>query len=246
MLLCSLLVSLSVGCHVSDVNSESRSVSAAYLWGMVHRGPVLIKEDIKLCGFVSLNDRLGETSRSVIISDESGGVELKIDIDKLYKVLPFGCSVELFCSGLYVGREGDALVMGVQPTGTYSVDLIPEDRLHNYIRVGQNILPEADVMALADISTRDIFRYVMIEGVEVVAEERDATWCDMDDAIGQRVTTLRHFTDGCDTIAIVTSPKAIYSGDRLPRNKVRCIGVVDTYNDELALRLANYQIAPME
>jgi hypothetical protein len=86
VLLCSLLVSLSVGCHVSDVNSESRSVSAAYLWGMVHRGPVLIKEDIKLCGFVSLNDRFGETSRSVIISDESGGVELKIDIDKLYKV----------------------------------------------------------------------------------------------------------------------------------------------------------------
>ena len=65
-------------------------------------------------------------------------------------------------------------------------------------------------------------------------------------ATGEYISTVRHFTDGRDTLAIVTAPTAIYADWEVPTYRARCIGVVDIYKNLVALRLSNHQITPME
>lgn len=243
-ILCSLM--LLCGCSGGVEILVSREISAAYLWSMARGGTVHIKDDYILRGFVTMNDYLGETRRSVIISDHSSGVEIKIDMDNIHQLLPFGSEVEVYCSGLYIGRESNTLVMGTRPTAEFAVDRIPAEDVSRYIRVVGEAAPNAERMAIADIGNEDIFRYVMIEGVRVIDEERDCRWCDVDMLTGEYCETARHFTDGRDTLTIVTSPTADYCSDHILKGPIHCIGVIDVFRSNLSLRLSNYQIVPAE
>ena len=101
-------------------------------------------------------------------------------------------------------------------------------------------------MAIGDMDYDDMFRYVMVEDVWLIEEERGERWCDVDATTGEYISAVRHFTDGRDTLAIVTAPTAIYAGWEVPAYRARCIGVVDIYKNMVALRLSNHQITPME
>ena len=244
--LCSLLVVLlGVACATDEESYGSQMLSASDLWSMVRGGTVAVKGDIVLRGHISANDIVGEFQRSFIFSDQTGGVEVKVDVDDIDNLLPLGSAVTIRCAGLYLGREGSTVTLGAKPTNVYSVDRIAEDMLFNYVARREDAASITVArMAVAEIDPLDMFRYVMVEGVEVVEEERGLPWCDKDES-GEYITTLRHFTDGRDTLAIVTAPTAYYCHERVPQGRVACIGIVDIYNEKVALRLSNHQIYRM-
>ena len=248
VLLISLMAFLGVACGRDSEIIGSREVSVAYLWGLAHEGSTPIKEDLVLRGYVTLNDVAGETTRSFVVSDESGGLEIKLDAANIFTFLPLGTEVAIHCSGLYVGREGGTLALGLRPTSIYAVDRIPLEQMLNYIVIGEympdNLPPMR--MAIDDMDYDDMFRYVMVEDVWLIEEERGERWCDVDATTGEYISTVRHFTDGRDTLAIVTAPTAIYAGWKVPTYRARCIGVVDIDKNMVALRLSNHQITPME
>lgn len=237
-----------VGCIVPREETITNDVSVAYLWSLAQNRSTPIKEDIVLHGYISANDILGEYTKSFILSDSSGGIEVKVDATNIERILPWGCAISLHCSGLYIGREGGRLVLGAKPTDVYSVDRIPEDEIFNYVTIidGEIEPLRADLMDITDIGYDDMFRYVMLQNIAIIEEERGLCWCDIDEVSGERITTIRHLTDGSDTIALITSPSALYSSERVAGYRARCIGVVDIYKEMVALRLSNYQITPME
>lgn len=248
VLLISLMALLGVACGRQHEIIGSREVSVAYLWGLAHEDSTQIKEDLVLRGYVTLNDVLEESSRSFVVSDESGGLEVKLDATNIFTFLPLGSEVTIHCSGLYIGREGGTLALGLRPTSLYAVDRIPLEQMLNYIVVGE-YAPDClrpTLMAIDDMDYDDMFRYVMVEDVWLVEEERGLLWCDVDVTTGEYISTVRHFTDGRDTLAIVTAPTAIYAGWEIPHYRARCIGVVDIDKNMVALRLSNHQITPME
>ena len=248
VLLISLMALLGVACDRESEIIGSREVSVAYLWGLAHEGSTPIKEDLILRGYVTLNDVAGETTRSFVVSDESGGLEVKLDAANIFTFMPLGTEVAIHCSGLYIGREGGTLALGFRPTSVYAVDRIPLEQMLNYIVIGEYMpdsLPPVR-MTISEIDYDDMFRYVMVEDVWLVEEERGERWCDVDAATGEYISTVRHFTDGRDTLAIVTAPTAIYAGWKVPHYRARCIGVVDIDKNMVALRLSNHQITPME
>jgi hypothetical protein len=246
--LISILVLLSVsGCERQDYTYTNGDVSVAYLWSIAKEHSTPIREDIVLRGYVVANDIVGELSRSFVFSDGSGGIEVKVDASNIESILPFSYAISIHCSGLYVGREGGRLVLGTKPTDIYTVDRIAEEDLFNYVTIIEDDVEplRAEATTIADIGYDDMFRYVMLQNIYFVEEERGMCWCDIDPDSGKRIATLRHLTDGRDTIPVITAPTALYSAEHLPQYRVRCIGIVDIYKEMVTLRLSNHQISPM-
>ena len=242
-----LIVALVVACsnvEDSDGSDGSREIAIADIYSMATARTTPIKEDLILRGYVSANDKRGEFQRCFILSDGTCGLKVEVDIAYIESVLPLGTMVTISCSGLYIGREGSSVTLGVKPTDIYCVDRIPEDRLFKYITISDSgcTMPTPAVVSISDIDEGDILRYVAVENLMLVDEERRLTWCDKD-AEGNYILSLRHFTDGENTIAIATAPTATYCGEEVLWDSVTCVGVVDIYDGEVALRLSDYQIS---
>lgn len=242
-----LLLLCSLSCERVDVDVESASISVKHLWSMSRGNCVRIKDDVVIRGYVTANDIVGELQRSFIISDDTGGVEVKVDADDIDYLLPMHTPIAIHCSGLYLGREGGTLTLGLKPTGVYAVDRIPEEQLFNYVTIEDrdDVVP-LSLVTISEVDYEDMFRYVVLKDIWVVDQERGLRWCDVDIISGEAVATLRHFTDGRDTIPIITAPTASYHSEHLPSFRAQCIGVVDVHKNMVALRLSNHQITPME
>lgn len=244
MLLISMLlacVTCSDGGHDSGVEGD---VSIAYLRSMADARSQRIKSDIWVEGIVVLNDKLGESYKSVVVYDDTAGVEVKLDLEDVDKTLPLYSGVRIRCDGLHVGREGERCVLGAEPTAEYVVDRIAESEIPNRITLYDAGAPRelATKRRIADIGYSDMLAYVRIDGVRLIAQERGALWCDANAADAPFESSLRHFTDGRDTLTVATLNRCYYATELIMEEEVTLIGVVDSYRGELVLRLSDHKI----
>ena len=228
-------------------NFEGESVSIAYLWSLCDDRSVAIKEDLRSRGFVVANDKLGELHRSIVVADDTGGIEIKIDCDDTDLYFPLYSEVDVYCSGLHIGREGLKSVLGTPPTAEYVVDRIPESEMHNIIDVRHTATtpPRAIRRKISELSSYDMLNYIRIDSVRFVDEELGERWVMLDDE-GKTQTTIHHITDGTDFARIVVDKGVIYGIEELPGGELFCIGILDYYDGDLALRIINHQVITYE
>lgn len=245
MLLISLLL-MCVACSDGEVHSDGVEgcVSIAYLRSMADARSQRIKSDIWVEGIVVLNDKLGENYKSVVVYDGTAGVEVKVDLEDVDRVLPLYSGVRIRCEGLHIGREGERCVLGAEPTAEYVVDRIQESEIPNRITLYDVGAPRelATKRLIADIGYSDMLAYVRVDGVRLIAEEHGALWCDANAVDAPFESSLRHFTDGCDTLAVATLNRCYYATEPIMEEDVTLIGVVDSYRGELVLRLSDRKI----
>lgn len=245
MLLISMLL-VCVACsdgggHDSGVEGD---VSIAYLRSMADARSQRIKSDIWVEGIVVLNDKLSESYKSFVVYDGTAGVEVKVDLENVERVLPLYSGVRIRCEGLHIGREGERCVLGAEPTAEYVVDRIPESEIPNRITLYDAGAPRelATKRRIADIGYSDMLAYVRIDGVRLIAEEYGALWCDANAGDSPFESSLHHFTDGCDTLTVATLNRCYYATEPIMEEDVTLIGVVDSYRGELVLRLSDRKI----
>lgn len=244
-----LLISLLLVCtacndgggHGASVEGD---VSIAYLRSLADARSQRIKNDVWIEGCVVLNDKLGESYKSFVLYDGTAGVEVKVDLDDVERVVPLYSGVRIRCEGLHVGREGERCVLGAEPTAEYVVDRIAESEILNRLTICDegDLRQRARVMRIAEVSYADMLAYVRIDGVQVVAEERGMLWCDANADDLPFDSSLRHFTDGCDTMTVATLNRCSYAMESILDGEVTLIGVVDIYRGDLVLRLSDYKV----
>ena len=229
-----------VGCSVEQNRAKEREVSIAYLGSLVRYEAVLLKDDISICGRVVATDKLGEITNAVVIADETAGVALQVESSNSDISLPLYSEATVHCSGLYLAREGQRLVIGKRPTAEYSVDRLTDSdiALHTTIDTLLKRPPNALSRTIAKISPSDMLRYVRIDGVEFI--EKGQAWLDCD-SLDRPLCSLRHITDGCDTLSVVVNDATLYGAEKLPTDRLNCFGIIDTYAGDLALRIINKQ-----
>lgn len=240
------LLLMCVACSDGEVHSDGVEgcVSIAYLRSMADARSQRIKSDIWVEGIVVLNDKLGESYKSVVVFDGTAGVEVKVDLEDVDKTLPLYSGVRIRCEGLHVGREGERCVLGAEPTAEYVVDRIAESEIPNRITLYDAGAPRelAVTRHIADIGYSDMLAYVRIDGVRLIAQERGALWCDANAGDSPFESSLHHFTDGCDTLTVATLNRCHYATEPIMEEEVTLIGVVDSYRGELVLRLSDRKI----
>ena len=219
-------------------------VSIAYLRSLADERSQRIQSDIWVSGIVALNDKLGEAYKSFVLYDGTAGVEVKVDLDDVDGAVPLYAEVRIRCEGLYLGREGERVVLGAEPTAEYVVDRIAESEIENRFEVTLAINPNYRErrVAIADVGYDDMLCCVRIEGVQLVEEESGLMWCDADASERPFDYSLRHFTDGRDTLTVALLNRCHYAAGYIPNDIVTLVGVVDRYDGDLVLRLSDRRI----
>ena len=233
---------LACGNETTTQTSQLRSIS--YLHALCHSHSVLITDDIVIRGHITANDIYNEISNTIVVSDDTAGIEIAIEGDDLYRTLPLFGEVSIRCAGLTLARDNGCPILGLAPTSYYAVDRIDSHAIDNYLSIAITEQPmNVAICNIAEITTAELLRYVAVERVSFIDEEQGQTWCERDTTTLHRYkTTIRHLCNGCDTLRVVVSGDCDYAATTLPSGILRCEGIIDTYNDDVALRIINYGV----
>lgn len=241
ILLCSIIIA--TACHTpSNYTELSESVSIAQLKSLCKGDHHRIVEDITVQGVVVAGDWLGELHKSIIIADETGGLEIAIESQNISSIIPTFCRVAIQCNGLMLARVGGKIELGASPTGDFLLDNISEEMIERHIRIVErscDILPATK--QFSEIGSDDISRYVKFDHIRICDMERGLSWCDeVDD---EYVTTIRTFIDSeGNTFAIQTLPTCKYAHEKIPENEISVAGVIDFSDNRYFLRIVNKSI----
>lgn len=230
------------GCE-REYSSTSRRIATADLKAMCKGLSVGITEDVYVEGYVVANDRHGELSYTIVVNDDTGGIEVAIECQNIDSVVKTYNYVRLKCSGLHIGRRGAKFMLGKRPTAEYVVDQITENEILNRIVIlpSPEQIPRAREMTISSLDYDSILTYSRFRSLSLISEEHKLCWCDYDSTTKRYVTTTRHFSDGRDTLRVIISKDSDYAAERIPIEPCTLIGIVDWYDNNFCLRISTYQ-----
>lgn len=232
-----------VGCSTPPAYGEYDSgVSIAYLKSLCRGSSYDITDDITICGTVIANDHLGEFYKSIVIADDSGGIEVAIDKRDIYLDLPIHSRITIFCSGLSLGRLGGKIELGAHPTGDFPVDGIPADKFSKYFKTeagGTNTTPIEHT--ISGLKPTDISSYVLLRNLRISGELPDA-WCAVEN--GEYIDTT-HILEDADgfTLPLRVRSSCSYAGMPTPKGPFDIAGIIDYSDNTYYLRITNYAIS---
>ena len=225
-------------CHIEPSEQKATDVSIAYLKSLCVGSHYRINSDYRLRGVIIASEWLGELYNSIIIKDESGHLEVMVDVEDVATRLPIYSEVEICCNGLMLARVGGKIEMGLPSTSDFALDNINDEVVDNHIRIiGQNSEISPETKRFDDIDASDISSIVRFEDVRIACEEGQR-WCDTLD--GEVVTTYRTLVDSEDnTFAIRILPTSHYALDEMPTDEISVIGAIDYADDRYFLTIVN-------
>jgi hypothetical protein len=225
--------------NTQNYSSDGGEVSIAYLKSLCKGDHYRISNDYRIRGVVVANNWLGEFPQSIVVVDESGGIEIAIEHSAFDNPIHIFSEVEVLCSGLTLARTGGKISLGASPTGDFPLDNIAEEMINRYIRTTGYCSDFApSTKRISEITPSDISTLCLFRNIRLCQEERGLKWCDVVDE--EVVTTYRSFVDeDGDTLVIRTLPSCIYAENDIPTNEISVAGVVDYANNRYFVRIAN-------
>ena len=229
--------------EIPDDDSESGLVSIAYLKSRCKGLSTNINSDISIRGTVVANDLFGEFYNTLVLVDESGGVEVSVDRERLCVDFPLYANVSVTCNGLAVGRVGGKVVLGAKPTGEFTTDRIADGDVSKYLlwQRGDITAVAPRKVRIADLGVENVSDYLLFEGVRFADDEVGRKWCEESEE--KYVETDRHIIDkDGNTLIVRVSPYCEYAGERIPAGTGSLCGIVDYSGDQFFLRIANHEV----
>lgn len=221
-----------------------RKVSISHLKSLAVSKSQAIRSDVVIVGRVVANDKLGELNRAIAIMDDTAAIELKIDCSDIDIIIPLYSEVVVRCTGLWIGCEGEKIVLGAEPTSHYVVDRVAEKELFTIIKEVNlpDTMPTSRRRTISDIEQLDMSALVRIDNLRFI--DVGARWCDKDTTSGRYIETLRYAEDATGIIGVLTDGDCDYRMEMLPDGEVAIYAIVDSYLSERVLRITNHGIIP--
>ena len=217
-------------------------ISIAHLKTMAKSEPHTITEDISIEGYVVANDLYGEYYKSIVICDDSGGIEISVDARQTAKIFPGAAKVTLHCTSLSIADYYGRVVIGAK-SNEYGIGRIEEENFARFFIIDKlsPTATEPTKMTINAISAKDVGNYVEIADVSFTDAE-GLRWCDIDTATGEAITTTRQLTDQQgNTLLVRTIAQCSYATERLPSGRGKVRGIIERQNSRYSLRIVNRQ-----
>lgn len=182
--------------------------------------------DTIIQGIVVGNDESGNIYKSLIIQDQSGGIEIKLDQSSLYNQYRIGQKIYVKCKGMYLGTYGGLVQLGYLYQG--SIGRMPEIFIKDHLFLdslpGKPLAPALKTIATlspANLSTIVRFDSVSFDdgGARVFCEQSVSSADD-------RVMRDKNGS----TILVRTSKYANFASDVIPSGIGSVVGVLSIYN----------------
>lgn len=240
-----LLVCCACTRSVPDYDDDPHgTVSIAHLKTLCTAESVVITDDIAVTGHIAANDLYGEYSRTIVLCDDSGGIEIAVDTRRTAETFPIAARLTVYCSSLALGDYGGRVMLGAAPTAQYTVDRIAESDFARYFLLDTASAQAVDpvLTTIAEISPALVGALIQIDEV-TFGSEAGLAWCDTDPATGDYIDTERTATDRTGrTITIRTIAQCAYRDEKIPAGYGTLRGILEYFNGEYSLRITNHQI----
>ena len=208
-----------------------------------------VKDDIIITGIVIADDRSGNFFRQLIIQDETGGIELRINETDLFNEYGIGRRVFVNCRTLWLGDYNGVtqLGAGTEPDDRGGVQLarIPAVLLPEFLVKGQWNQPVIPVVkSIAQLRNTDISTLVTVENSQFVLATCERTYArDYTTTQGTRVQeSLNQDVESCDNGALMvvrTSGFANFASEMLPSGSGTITGVYSVFGSTKQLLIRN-------
>ena len=129
------------------------TVSIAHLKTLCTSESVVITDGIAITGHIAANDLYGEYSRTIVLCDDSGGIEISVDTPRTAETFPIAARLTVHCSSLALGDYGGRVMLGAAPTSKYTVDRIAESDFARYF-----LLDTASAQAVDPVRTTRAYK----------------------------------------------------------------------------------------
>lgn len=191
----------------------------------------LIDSDIIIGGVVIADDQSGNLFNSIIIQDETGGIELRLNAAGLYNDFPIGRMVYVRAQGLYLGDNRGVIQLNGSP-GTPLEEPLIDDHVIGAVR-NQNLDP--DTLTLSDLSEDRINTLIHLKDMQFIESDTGVVFAD----VANRKSLNRTMED-CEgnSLFLQTSGFARFAGEMTPgaRGGITAIYRVSGNNDLLIIR----------
>ena len=146
-----------------------------------------ISDDIIISGIVVSDDTEGNFFKQLIIQDETGGIEIRMDAVELNVDYPRGRRVFVKCKGLTINDYNNFVQL------TYDGERIPEVMIQDYIERGPiESIPAPQVLRIDQLSQDMVGTLVAMEDVEFNADAAGTPYAD-----AVNMESINHIVEDC-------------------------------------------------
>lgn len=239
MIFVSLLLTLGCG---TDVRPPETYTSVAALKESYAGYPRRITEDMTLRLWVNSSDRFGNFASSLTAQDLTGGIEIKVEGEELFRRFPMRSQITVRCQGLWLGASGGGLCLGATPESDYSTDLIPEERIPMHIKVlgAAPVTAAARICEIGKLDASLVHTLAGFSDVQFIDEELTCNWGTDSAAV------VRHIVNRSgDTLDVYVRAQAEFASRPLPAGSGYIEGILNYYAGRYSLRPIKYKDAEM-
>lgn len=205
----------------------------------VEGGTVIdMNEDYVIQGKVISSDKEGNIYKSLVIQDETGGIEIKINSSGLYNYFKQGTTVFLHANNLKLGAYGGTLSIGSVPADkNYENDFIPAPVMDNYvIKAGKGTPVKPTLLTIPTLSSQYNNMLIKLEDVQFLESEvaNDLTFAD---GINQQTENRTLVDKEGNRLIVRTSGYARFAQTLLPLGSGSITGILTYFHDTAQLTI---------
>ncbi len=214
-------------------------VSIAELRGRYVGSTHMLVDMLCVEGVITANNIYGEFPNLLIIEDDSGAIELRVEFEDDELLYQIGCEVVVDCTGLWIGSSGGVLTLGEEPTEDYVVDQISESDLEwRFDFTGDVISYAPQVVTIAELTQSMCSCYIVLEEVIFENLEGATSLCERDPDTGRLTYATHILVDRSgDRIELYIPSTATYADESIPTGWGSVCGVVGYFAGEYSIQI---------
>ncbi len=188
-----------------------------------------LPDDKFLQATIVANNSNGNFFRKVIVQDQTGGIEIRIDDDSAFSSFPIGSEVFVILGNLSIGEFSGLPQLGVNDGDQVNVVSNASSVL---LATGNTGTISPVTLDLADLQESDLSSLVRIEGVQFLDSEIPSTYA-TDGNNGF------HNLQDCDgnELLVFTSSFSDYTSEPVPEGKGTFVGIFSSFQGNFQLNL---------
>jgi hypothetical protein len=209
---------------------------------------VTIPDSLIVRAVVVADDRSGNFYKTLIIQDESAGIELKVNSIGLFNQFPIGRELFILCKGLVISDFNGLIQLGgstyLDNNGGTRLGGIEEVLISRFLIPGRtNQAPAPLERTITTLRLADLSRLVRLDEVQFAESSANQLYADP-------VTqfSVNRTLEDCqkNTVILRSSGYADFAGDRTPQGKGSIIAVVGVFGGSLQLFIRDTGDVTME
>lgn len=239
-----MLLPILLSCNKAGGDFDSppyNLVSIAHLKSMATTPSRIITDDIAIEGHILVNDLFGGYYKSIVLCDNSGGIEIMVDTNNGAEEFPLYTHMTVQCSSLALGNYGGKIELGAPPTDSYNVSRISKSDFSRYFQLNHSNIKaiEATKLTIEAITPKHSGNYIRLEEI-TFGQQAGLRWCDRDPETGEQLTTERTISDkNGNSLTVRISSHYVYGDKAIPSGYGTIQGVIEYFNDKPSLRIVN-------